>query len=99
MCAGIVTGRRRQSAKDFAGANMFTTNPFSQLSHFVPPFLMQIYVVLMIVAVAVGTLFDAYHKGSAKFLARRREQSNAAAEKDLSSGETLALALETIAEA
>jgi hypothetical protein len=78
---------------------MFTTNPFSQLAHFVPPFLMQIYVVLMIVAVAVGTLFDAYHKGSAKFFARRRHLSSAAAEKDLSSGETLALALETIAEA
>jgi hypothetical protein len=78
---------------------MFTNNPFSEIADFVPPLVMQAYVVLMILAVLIGTLFDASHKGSAKFFALRREKSNAAAQKRLNGGETFSLALETIAEA
>jgi len=50
-------------------------------------------------AVVVGTLFDVYHKGSAKFFAQRTEKSEAAAPRRLSGGETFSLALETIADA
>jgi hypothetical protein len=78
---------------------MFTHNPFAALTNFFPPLVMHIYLVLMILAVVVGTLFDVYHKGSAKFFARRREASEAAATRRLSGGETFALAVETIAEA
>ena len=78
---------------------MFSNNPFSLIADFAPPLLVQVYVVLMILAVGVGTLFDTIHKGSAKFFALRREKSNAAAQKRLSSGDKLSLALETIAEA
>jgi hypothetical protein len=78
---------------------MFTVNPFSEMSDFVPSLIMQVYVVLMILAVIVGTLFDASHKGSAKFFALRRQKSNAAAQTRLSGGKTFSLALETIAEA
>ncbi len=45
---------------------------------------MQIYIVLMVLAVFIGTLFDVYHKGSAKFFARRKEKSRAAAQEQLS---------------
>ena len=78
---------------------MFNNNPFSHIAEFAPPLLIQVYVVLMVLAVVVGTLFDVWHKGSARFFARRRGLSRAAAQKQLSSGETLSLALETIAEA
>ena len=78
---------------------MFANNPFGQLSEFLSPFALQVYIVLMILAVAMGTLFDVSHKGSAKFFARRKEQAKAAAQKELSGGETFALAVETIAEA
>jgi hypothetical protein len=78
---------------------MFANNPFSQIADFAPPLLIQVYLVLMILAVVIGTLFDVYHKGSAKFFALRREKSNAAAQRQLSGGETFSLALETIAEA
>ncbi|MGZ5095363.1 MAG: hypothetical protein ACXWIP_28935, partial [Burkholderiales bacterium] len=78
---------------------MFNNNPFSQIADFAPPLLMQVYIILMALAVVIGTLFDVYHKGSAKFFARRREQSNAAAQQHLSGGDTFSLALETIAEA
>jgi hypothetical protein len=78
---------------------MLTSNPFVAIADFLPPLVMQVYIVLMILAVVIGTLFDVVHKGSAKFFALRREKSNAAAQRRLSGGETLALAVETIAEA
>jgi hypothetical protein len=78
---------------------MFTSNPFAALTDFLPPLVVQVYIVLMMLAVVIGTLFDVYHKGSAKFFARRRAKSDAAAQRRPSGGETFSLALETIAEA
>jgi hypothetical protein len=78
---------------------MFTHNPFAALTDFFPPLVMQVYLVLMALAVVVGTLFDVHHKGSAKFYARRKEESAAAATRRLGGGETISLAVETIAEA
>ncbi len=78
---------------------MFTNNPFAPVSDSLHPSFMRVYIVLMILAVIIGTLFDVYHKGSAKFFARRKEKSRAAAERQLSGGETFSLAVETIAEA
>jgi hypothetical protein len=77
---------------------MFTNNPFAALPDFLSPLGMQVYIVLMLLAVVIGTLFDVYHKGSARFFAQRREKSNAAAQRRLSGGETFSLAVETIVE-
>jgi hypothetical protein len=46
---------------------MFAINPFAALSPAVSPGVMQTYVVIMIILVAAGTLFDIVHKGSAKY--------------------------------
>ena len=78
---------------------MFTNNPFAAVTDLLHPSFMRIYIVLMILAVVIGTLFDVYHKGSARFFARRKEKSRAAATRQLSGGETFSLALETVAEA
>jgi hypothetical protein len=78
---------------------MFTNNPFAALAEFFSPLVMQVYLALMTLAVVAGTLFDVYHKGSAKFFTRRRENSQAAATRPLNGGETFSLLLETIAEA
>jgi len=78
---------------------MFTNNPFAALTDFLPPLAMQVYIVLMTLAVVGGTLFDVVHKGSAKFFARRRAKSNAAATRRVSGTETFSLAVETVAEA
>ena len=77
---------------------MFTSNPFAALSDFLPSLFMPVYIVLMAVAVLVGTLFDVHHKGSGKFFARRREESEARAQRRPSGGETVSLAIATIAE-
>ena len=78
---------------------MFTGNPFARLADLVPASFMRTYIVLMVVAVAIGTLFDAYHKGSARFFAQRRQKAAAAARKRLGGGDALALAARTVAEA
>lgn len=78
---------------------MFTNNPFAALTDVLPAFVMQSYIVLMTLAVIAGTLFDVYHKGSAKFFAQRREKSRAAAQRRLSGGETISIAVGVIAEA
>ncbi len=78
---------------------MFTDNPFAALTDFFSPLVMQVYLVLMLLAVAGGTLFDVSHKGSAKFFALRNEKSRAAATRPLTAGESFSLAVETIAEA
>ena len=78
---------------------MFGSNPFASVTDFLFPLAMKLYVVLMIVAVILGTLFDISHKGSARFFAQRREKSRASAQRQLSSSETAALAISTIAEA
>ncbi len=61
---------------------MFSSNPFAALGDFLPPAFMQTYVVVMIVLVAAGTLFDVVHKGSAKYFFEnwRRSKSKAAGE-------------------
>jgi hypothetical protein len=46
---------------------MFAENPFAALNSVLPPSAMQTYVVLMVLAVIVGTLLDVAHKGSAKY--------------------------------
>ena len=46
---------------------MFTTNPFAELSATIPLAIMQGYLVLMVVLVIAGTLFDVIHKGSARY--------------------------------
>ena len=46
---------------------MFAINPFAELSQTIPAAVMQVYVMLMILAVVAGTVFDVIHKGSAKY--------------------------------
>ena len=46
---------------------MLTTNPFAELAGTIPVAVMQAYLILMILAVVGGTLFDVIHKGSAKY--------------------------------
>ena len=77
---------------------MFTSNPFAELTAFLPPLVMQIYAILMVVAVAVGTWFDTYRKGSAEWFARRQAKARAAATRQLSGGEKMSVLASTIAE-
>ncbi|MGH8618755.1 MAG: hypothetical protein ACREUW_13775 [Burkholderiales bacterium] len=74
---------------------MFASNPFAAFSNLVPPSIMQGYVLLMIVAVVVGTLFDILHKGSAKYFFDNWRQSKSRETRPVAGGELVSLAVKT----
>ena len=43
---------------------MATSNPFDELSVFLPPLVVQVFIVLMIIAVVVGMLVGRLYQGS-----------------------------------
>lgn len=75
---------------------MFTANPFAPLTAFVPPIIMQGYIVLMVFVVAIGTLFDLLHEKKLKFFMQERKKTKAAAIKQLSAGDLAAIATMTV---
>jgi hypothetical protein len=74
---------------------MFTSNPYADLSASVPPALMQGYVVVMILLVAAGTLFDIVHKGSARYFFENWRRSKAKGARQIGGGELVSLAVKT----
>ena len=72
------------------------TNPFAELSAWLPPLFMQFYVVLMILAVAAGTLADMVHKGSARFFLRDWKKKRTAATRRLGLAAVAGHALRTL---
>jgi hypothetical protein len=75
---------------------MVTTNPFTLLTAFVSPVVMQGYIVLMILAVAIGTVFDLLHGEKAKFFFQETRRSKAAAKRQLSAVDMAAIATRTL---
>ena len=56
---------------------MLSINPFAALSATLSPAVMQAYVVVMIVLVVAGTLFEVVHKGSARYFFQNMRNSKA----------------------
>ena len=75
---------------------MFTTNPFAELSSFIPVAAMQGYVVLMVLLVIGGTLLDVIHKGSAKYFFENAKKAEKNARRTVSTGEKAGLAMKTL---
>lgn len=74
---------------------MFTSNPFAELSASVPPIVMQTYVVIMVVLVAAGTLFDIMHKRSAEYFFNNWRISRNKAKREVGGGDMLSIAVQT----
>jgi hypothetical protein len=75
---------------------MFTSNPFAEISASVSPALMQGYIILMVVLVAAGTLFDILHKGSAKYFFENMRRAKKSAAKQVEGGEAVSIAIQTV---
>ena len=73
---------------------MFTSNPFAELSAFIPPIVMQTYIVVMILMVVGGTLFDIIHKKSALYFFRNWRNSSGKATRPVGGGERASLAIQ-----
>ena len=74
---------------------MFTNNPFAALTDFLSPAVMQTYVVIMILLVAAGTLFDIVHKGSAKYFFENWRKSKGKGARQVDGGELVSIAVKT----
>src|SRR6266481_685291 len=74
---------------------MFTSNPFAELAASIPPAVMQTYVVIMVVLVAAGTLFDIVHKGSARYFFDNWRKSKSKGAQQVGVGELASLAVKT----
>ncbi len=74
---------------------MFANNPFAALSDALPANAMQVYLVLMVVAVVVGVLFDMVHKGSATYFFANWRKTRAKASKPVGGGEMVSIAVKT----
>jgi hypothetical protein len=74
---------------------MFTINPFAELSVSIPTAVTQTYVVIMIVLVAAGTLFDIVHKGSARYFFDNWRTSKSKGRRQITGGEWVSLAVKT----
>lgn len=76
---------------------MFETNPFAVLSAYIPPEIMQGYVILMVVFVVAGTILDMMHKKSAQYFFENAEKAKKNAKRTLGGGEKVSLAVATVA--
>ena len=74
---------------------MFTNNPFAELSTTIPPIVMQTYIAIMIALVAGGTLFDIIHKGSAKYFFNNWKKSRDYGNGEVGGGQVITLAVKT----
>ncbi|HEY8707908.1 MAG TPA: hypothetical protein VIM34_07900 [Burkholderiaceae bacterium] len=74
---------------------MFAINPFAALTDGLPANAIQIYVVLMVLAVFAGTLFDITHKGSAKYFFDNWRKSKNKGSQPINGGDMVSLAVKT----
>ncbi len=74
---------------------MLTSNPFAELSASIPVTVMQTYIVVMIILVAGGTLYDIIHKKSAKYFFDNWRTAKDKGTRHVSSGEMASLAVQT----
>jgi hypothetical protein len=74
---------------------MFSSNPFAELSASVSPAVMQTYVIVMVLLVAGGTLFDILHKKSAKYFFENWRKVKSKGTEPLGAGTMASLAVQT----
>jgi len=74
---------------------MLFNNPFAELSASIAPIVLQTYVVVMIVLVAGGTLYDVAHKRSAAYFFKNWRNASRKGRKQVSGGQIVSLAIQT----
>ena len=72
---------------------MFMSNPFADLSAYIPVAVMQGYIVLMVLLVIVGTIMDMKHKRSAEYFFLNAEKGRRNARRNVGFGQKIGIAL------
>ena len=73
---------------------MFTNNPFAGISATISPDVMQAYVLLMVLLVVLGTIYDVLHKKSARYFRENLKRSRSSGT-PVGAGEILSIAAKT----
>jgi len=73
------------------------TNPFAELSASISPTVMVLYLVLMVLLVAGGTILDMIHKKSAQYFFENAKKAAKSAKRTVGGGEKVGLAISTVA--
>ncbi len=74
---------------------MFTNNPFAAAAQLVSAAFMHWFLIVMVLAVIAGTLFDIAHKGSAKYFFANWSKSRAKGSRRIGGGELASIAVQT----
>jgi hypothetical protein len=74
---------------------MLTQNAFATAAPLIPGGFLKVFLVVMILAVIVGTLFDIVHKGSARYFFANMRTSKGKRKRELSGGELTSIAVQT----
>jgi hypothetical protein len=72
---------------------MLMNNPFSELSSFISPIVMQGYIVLMVLLVIGGTILDMIHKKSAQYFFENAKKAKKSAKRTVGVGEKASIAV------
>ena len=75
---------------------MFSTNPFFILSESVAPIFMQLFILLMIALIVIGTVMDIIHKKNVKYFFENAKKAKKNATKTLSTSERVKVLSKTI---
>jgi len=79
----------------FEGDLMFTSNPFAELSAWLSPGVMQAYIIVMIILVAAGTIYDVLHKKSARYFQENMRKAKARATQEVGGADKVGIAIKT----
>ena len=75
---------------------MFTSNPFAELSAWLPPLVMQTYLVVMLFLVVAGTVYDVLHKKSARYFLNNWQSAKNKGSRQVGGGAMVSLAVQTV---
>jgi hypothetical protein len=76
---------------------MLTSSPFAELSVSIPPIIMQAYIVVMVLLVVGGTIFDIWHKRSATYFFNNWRNSKNKAKQQVGSIRLVSAGIQTAA--
>ena len=76
---------------------MLSINPFADLATVIPAFLMQYFVVAMVLLIIVGTGLDMLHKKNVIYFFRNAQKAKKSAKNELTAGKKAAVILKTVA--
>ena len=75
---------------------MLTNNPFAELVAPITPGVMQTYVIVMVILVVAGTLYDVIHKKSARYFFENWRSAKSRGSRQVGAGEVLSMAIQTL---